>query len=149
MTQLSANFSLAEMTFSQTAVRHRISNAPSGAELDNLTRLCKTVLQPLRDFLKKPIKVSSGYRAPALNRAVGGSLSSAHMYGRAADISVEGMSAAQLFNTIKGLKLPVDQCIDEFGSWVHVGIATAGQQPRHQYLRARHVAGQTVYLEAR
>jgi hypothetical protein len=141
--QLSPNFHMSELTVSQTAARRGLNNTPGKAEIVNLSRLCKTILQPLRDHLKRPILVTSGYRSPAVNQAVGGSGTSAHCFGLAADIHVPGMTSAQLMATVRGLQLPVDQCIDEFGSWVHVGLT--GGKPRNQYLSARFVGGRVVY----
>ncbi len=148
MPALSKNFDLTEFTISQTAARSGIDNTPSHADAANLKRLVTTVLQPLRDKLGKPISISSGYRSPLLNRAIGGSPTSAHMAGRAADIHVPGLTVAQVMKAVRDLKLPVDQVIDEFGQWLHVGIATTGAQPRNQYLLARYNGGQTVYSEA-
>lgn len=149
MTKLSANFTLAELTVSQSAARAGIKNVPGPAETANLKRLCETVLQPLRNSLGKPIVITSGYRGPAVNRLIGGSSTSAHMHGLAADIHVPGMSSDALMRHIHKLKLPVDQVIDEFGSWVHVGLTSAGAAPRNQYLIARVRNGQTVYSTAK
>lgn len=147
--KLSANFDLSEMTVSQSAARLGLSNKPGAAETNNLKRLCQDVLQPLRDYLKKPVLISSGYRSPAVNRAVGGASTSAHMTGRAADIHVPGLTTAQLVNKIHGLGLPIDQVIDEFGSWVHVGIAPDGSRPRGEYLAARNHGGQVIYSRSK
>lgn len=145
---LSANFTLSELAVSQTAARNGIDNTPSQADQANLKHLCVTCLQPLRDRLGRPVVVSSGYRGPQVNLAVGGSKTSAHMFGRAADIHVPGMSNMDLMLFIHNMKLPVDQVIEEFGSWVHIGIADIGRTPRNQYLLARTVNGQTVYSNA-
>lgn len=147
--QLSKNFHLSELTVSQTAARHGLNNKPNVQAQKNLDRLCDTVLQPLRDALGQPIIVTSGYRSPEVNRRVGGSATSAHCYGCAADIHVPGMSSIELMKKIHSLKLPVDQVIEEFGQWVHVGIAIPGNKPRYQYLNARYVGGQAVYSPAK
>jgi zinc D-Ala-D-Ala carboxypeptidase len=143
--QFSENFWLSEFLVSQEAARRGLTNLPGPSDIDNLNRLCDLILQPLRNFVKKPISVSSGYRAPAVNRAVGGSSTSAHMYGLAADINVPGMSPAVLMHTIRGLQLPVDQVIEEYGQWVHVGLASPGRKPRGEYLLCRLVAGKPTY----
>lgn len=140
--QISKNFSLAELTISQHASRFGLNNQPNAKEKANLKRLCDEVLQPLRDFIKKPVVVTSGYRSQAVNRAIGGSSTSAHMYGLAADIHVPGMTTRQLMHTIKGLQLPFDQMIDEFDSWVHVGLSAHN---RGQILQARYSGGRAVY----
>jgi len=140
---LSKNFSLQEMTISQTAARRGLNNQPGQAELNNLKMLCNEVLQPLRDFVGKPVKITSGYRGPAVNRAVGGSTTSAHMYGLAADIWIPGLTVREVMHKIHGLQLPYDQLIDEFGSWVHVGLSTGTN--RKQALIARTLNGRTNY----
>lgn len=147
--QLSKNFHLSELIVSQTAARHGLNNKPNVQAQKNLDRLCDTILQPLRDALGQPIIVTSGYRSPEVNRRVGGSATSAHCYGCAADIHVPGMTSDQLMKKIHSLKLPVDQVIEEFGQWVHVGIAIPGNKPRYQYLIARYQGGQAVYSLAK
>jgi zinc D-Ala-D-Ala carboxypeptidase len=146
---LSPNFALSEMLVSQTAARRGIANVPPSEAIDELRRLCALVLQPLRDVVGGPVVVSSGYRSPELNRAVGGAKASCHMAGRAADIVVPGMSVSEVCSEIARLRLPWRQCIDEFGQWVHVSIEPVGQPPRRQMLTARRAAnGRTVYAPA-
>lgn len=141
---LSRNFTLAELVHSQTAARRGLDNTPPPEVVAELERLARTVLQPLRDRLARPIVVSSGYRSPAVNRAVGGARESAHLFGRAADITVPGMTSREVCKAIVDGGLPFDQCIDEFGSWCHVAIAAS--VPRRQQLEARRAAnGRTVY----
>ncbi|MBF2055092.1 MAG: peptidase M15A [Candidatus Sericytochromatia bacterium] len=142
---LSPNFTLQELIVSQTAARQGLRNLPGPGERVNLERLAKTVLQPLRDHVGRPVVITSGYRSLAVNRAVGGSSGSAHMSGLAADLHIPGMSVRQVMHTIKGLQLPFDQMIDEFGSWVHVGLSTG--RNRHQILNARFVNGRAHYTE--
>ena len=90
--QLSEHFELAEFLVSETAARRGISNEPTPEVIENLRRLCQSVLEPLRVKLARPVVITSGYRSLALNRAVGGSPTSHHMQGRAADLIVPGMS---------------------------------------------------------
>lgn len=143
--KLGKYFTLEEMTHSQQATRKGLDNTPGPNEVKNLKELVKNVLDPLRESLNKPIVVSSGYRSPAVNKAVGGASSSQHRYGEAADITVPGMTVAQVIKAIKKLGLPYDQVIDEWGSWVHVSY---GPRNRRQHLLARTVAGKTVYTPA-
>lgn len=139
---LSKFFTLEEMTFSQRATRDSISNRPNADEVENLRRLCINILDPLRKELG-PVTVSSGFRSPVLNRAVKGARNSQHLTGCAADISVSGTSVPMVIATIRRLRLPFDQLIDEFGSWVHVSYTLA---PRGEVLSARRGHdGKTVY----
>jgi hypothetical protein len=149
--QLSKHFELAEFIRSSTAKRAGISNMPTNAHLENIKLLCGKVLEPIRSHFARPIILSSGYRSSALNRAVGGSSSSQHCSGEAADIDMDGTNVtnAQIFNYIKD-NLEFDQLIWEFGTtsnpdWVHVSYESNGRQ-RKQILRAVKKNGATSYL---
>lgn len=85
--QLSKNFKLAEFSHSETAARKGIDNTIPSVYVPNIKALCEQVLQPLRDHFRQAIRVTSGYRCPALNRAVGGAANSQHLTGEAADIA--------------------------------------------------------------
>lgn len=143
--QLSANFALAEMILSRTAHRRGIDNTPPPAARKALQALAQEVLQPVRDRFGRPVIVTSGYRAPALNRAIGGSASSQHTLGEAADFTVSGVSNLEVARWIVA-NLPFDQLIYEFGEsgWLHVSYR-AGRL-RRQVLRAEKRNGRTVYL---
>lgn len=143
---LSPNFSLEEMIRSDEALRLAINNAPGELERDNLRRLCVQVLEPLRAALGRPIVVTSGYRDPVLNTIVGGSKTSDHCAGRAADIKVPGMSPREVCESIRLLELPYKQVIHEFGAWCHVSIPPAGDVPRRELLTAIKAGGKTQYL---
>ena len=116
------HFSIAELTRSATARRLGIDNTPPASAVKALTALVDNVLDPLREAWGGPIRVNSGYRCPELNRMVGGTPTSQHQRGEAADITVGSRSAnRRLLALIKRLDLPVDQCIDEKGCrWIHV-----------------------------
>ena len=116
------HFSITELTASLTARRLRIDNTPTADAIDNITLLVDNVLDPLREAFGKPITVNSGYRCPALNAAVGGSATSQHLRGEAADITAGSTDAnRRLYTLLRELRLPVDQAIDEHGfSWIHV-----------------------------
>lgn len=120
-------FTIAELTKSATASRRRIDNTPSSTIKANLTELVDNILDPLREAWGAPIIVSSGYRSPKLNRAVGGAKTSQHMYGQAADIrtvSDKPSDNKKLFDLILKLNLPYDQLIDEYGyNWIHVSYS--------------------------
>ncbi len=83
--QLTNNFSLSEMVKSETALRQNMDNTPGDAEIANLKVLCEKVLQPVREHYGKGVKVNSGFRHPNVNAAVGGSKTSDHCKGQAAD----------------------------------------------------------------
>lgn len=141
--RLSDHFSLAELTVSATAARRGISNVPPPLVIDTLI-LTADRMEKVRALLgDKPIIVLSGYRSPAVNAAVGGSKSSAHMTGHAVDFicprfGTPAQVAAHLAKHLTGF----DQLIEEFGDWVHVGF---GPGRRGQKLTARKVNGRTVY----
>jgi zinc D-Ala-D-Ala carboxypeptidase len=134
---LSQHFSLAEMVESATARRLQIKEqfTPSPQIVNNLTLLCTNLLEPLRQKVGA-IVVTSGYRCPRVNKAVGGVVTSQHLLGQAADIYAINISKAALFETIKQSNLPFDQLIWEYGTqlepaWVHVSFST---KPRRQIL---------------
>lgn len=125
-------FNYYELTASSTAKRKGIDNTPDATVRANLTALVANILDPLREAYGKPIVVSSGYRSPKLNRAVGGAAKSQHVTGQAADIHTLSDTPAdnkKLFDLILKLKLPFDQLIFEYGSrqsgpdWVHVSYS--------------------------
>jgi zinc D-Ala-D-Ala carboxypeptidase len=121
---LSRFFTLAELTRSDTAAREGIPNQPGEAQIGSLRTLCTTVLDPLREAVARPMRVSSGFRGPALNARIGGSATSQHSQGQAADVQVPGLDMLELFKTVIRLKLPFDQLIYEAQSatvkWVHL-----------------------------
>jgi hypothetical protein len=134
---LTANFTLEEMTRSTKAEQLNIPNTPAGeVEIANLKALCEHVLQPVRDIVGTTIHVNSGYRCPALNKAVGGVAASQHTKGQAADIYAKGMLARDLFNKIIDMKIAFDQLI-LYPAFVHVGYNGAGN--RNQVLYAKGV----------
>jgi uncharacterized protein YcbK (DUF882 family) len=123
---LSANFSLKELTKSDTATRLGIDNTPNEETIDNLKMLCEKVLQPVRDHFGKSVTVNSGYRSSETNQATGGSKSSNHVKGQAADIEIAGVANADLAQWIMD-NLDYTQLILEFytqgvpdSGWVHV-----------------------------
>lgn len=106
--KLSRYFAESEFTRSGEAARRGLDNTPDSAARANLARLATEVLDPLREALGKPIHVNSGYRSPAVNRAVGGVPGSAHQQGRAADVRAQGVPAAELLRLAVELDLPFD-----------------------------------------
>lgn len=126
-------FTIEELCKSDTAIKKRIDNTPNSEVIQNLEQLVINILDPLREKYQNPIMVNSGYRSPALNKAVGGSKTSHHMLGYAADITAGSPSKNKiLFELIQKLDLPFDQLIDEKKfSWVHVSYTP---EPRKQIL---------------
>ena len=120
-------FTVKELTRSATAQRLGIDNTPPASAVQALNELVDNVLDPLREAWGGPIMVNSGYRCPELNRIVGGTPSSQHQRGEAADITVGSQTENRLLLAlIKRLDLPVDQCIDEKGCrWIHVSHSKA------------------------
>lgn len=138
---MSEHFTIAELTFSQTATRRGIDNTPSEATTANLRRLCDT-LEQVRALVGKPLTISSGYRSPALNMAVGGARDSAHVQGLAADINCAGLSPKALAVLIRESGIAFDQLIYE-GTWVHIGLADGPL--RNEVLTARFSGGRAAY----
>ena len=148
--QLTNNFSLAEMVKSDTALRHDMDNTPGEAEIANLKTLCEKVLQPVRDHFQTGVKVNSGFRHPEVNAKVGGSKTSDHCKGQAADIEIPGIANADLAVWIME-NLTYTQLILEFytpgvpdSGWVHVSYDSANL--KKQNLTATKRDGKTVYL---
>ena len=119
MVNITKNFTLEELYASDTARAKGINNRPTTEAIGNLTRLTYCLLQPLRDKLGKPIIITSGYRSPALNKAIGGAPNSQHCKGEAADLYSPGMTIKELYNFVKSSGLEYDQMIEE-GTWLHL-----------------------------
>ena len=148
--KLTENFSLNELTKSQTAERKGIDNTPSAEHQENLKSLCEMILQPIRDHFEKVVSVSSGYRSPELCVAIGSSTKSQHASGCAADFEIFGISNKELADYIDQ-NLDYDQLILEYwkgedepnSGWVHCSFNAQGN--RKQYLRAYKENGSTKY----
>jgi len=136
--RLSKNFVLSEITRSGTAKRLGINNGPDKEHLQNLQHLVTKVLQPMRDALG-PIRVTSGYRNPSLNRAVGGSRKSQHCKGEALDVQFwkDGtMCNEEIYRWVIKNDIEFDQMINEFDfSWIHISF-TRTKKNRKQVLMA-------------
>ena len=150
--QLSKNLTLAECTKSTTASRLGIENTPDDWEIENLKAIAECVFQPLRDAFGCPIYVSSGYRSEELNRAIGGSVRSQHVQGRALDLDGDvfgHVSNSSIFNYIRE-NLQFDQLIWEFGDednpdWVHVSFVYDGVNRKRCLKALRDDRGKVYY----
>jgi len=145
---ITENFTLRELTYSQTAIKNEIPNIPKDpAVLENLKTLCEQVLEPLREGLGMPIRITSGYRSIALNKYIGGSKTSQHNTGEAVDFDLNENNA-KAFEYIAN-NLEFDQMIWEFGTdenpdWVHVSFREG--QNRKQLLKAYRMDKNTHYM---
>lgn len=148
MTQLSRNFTLAELCKSEVAIRRNIDNTPSEKVQNNLHILVANVLQPLRDKFG-PVTINSGYRSPAVNTAVGGSPYSDHCLGMAADIEIVGIDnkvlAEYIQDNFKFTQLILEFYTDDVpdSGWVHVSYDE--KDLKCHVLRAVKENGKTVY----
>ena len=147
--KLSTNFSLNELTKSQTAERKGIDNTPSAEHQENLRSLCTHVLQPIRDHFSRVVSVSSGYRSPELCTAIGSKITSQHAKGEAADFEIFGVSNKELADWIHynvnydQLNLEYWKESDPNSGWVHCSYSENNN--RKQYLKAVKVDGRTKY----
>jgi zinc D-Ala-D-Ala carboxypeptidase len=131
---LSPNFTLEELTASETAVRYGIDNTPNNEVLMNLRRLA-LFLEEVRTAVGMPLHINSAYRSIEANQKVGGKATSQHCKGAAADLKVKGMTPDQVVRAIIKAGLNYDQVIREFDSWTHVSISnTKDEKPRKMAL---------------
>lgn len=141
---ITKNITLNELLASQTATRYNIDNIPNATVLHNLIECSDKLWQPARDILGHPIIITSGYRAPTLNRKIGGAKSSAHMFGYAIDFSCPGFGntsavVKHLAEEFKKRGIKFDQCILEYpkspNSWVHLGYKRPDGTQRGQVFK--------------
>ena len=145
---LTRNFTLSELTKSDTAIRKGINNNPSAEQVEKLKSLCENILQPVRDHFGR-VKITSGFRSEELCLAIGSSARSQHAKAEAADFECPGVDNAELADWIKR-ELPYDQLILEFytpgepnSGWIHCSY-TEGT-PRASFLHAFRSEGKTKY----
>lgn len=128
---ITPNFKYSEFVSSPTATKYGIQNIPNDEELNNIVKLCKTVLQPIRDKYGKSIKVNSGFRGRQLNAKVGGAANSDHLFGAAADIKAGDGNNRRLFDLIlkmiQNKEIQCRQLIWEYGTkvqpqWIHIAV---------------------------
>lgn len=120
---MNLNFSISELINSDTANKYKINNMPDINSLDCLQELIYFCLQPIRDKIKKPMLITSGYRCQQVNKLVGGSETSEHKKGMAADFIIHGMTNTDIVKFIKNSGIKYTQLIEEHStnaSWVHI-----------------------------
>ena len=149
---LTRNFTLSELTKSDTAIRKGINNNPSPEQIENLKALAVNVLQPIRSHFDKPLIISSGFRCAQLCVEIGSSVNSQHVAddeAAAADFEIPGVDNRELAQWIRD-NLEVDQGILEFykdgepsSGWIHCSYSR--NHNRQQWLRAMREDGKTVY----
>ena len=146
---LSDNFTLNELIYSDTAVRKSIFNNPNDEQINNLKLLCENILEPVRNNFNSPVIINSGYRSPEVCLAVGSTIKSQHTKGQAADFEIVGIANKDLADWVVS-NLDYDQCILEFwnenepnSGWVHCSYSNLGN--RKQYLKAQKIDGKIVY----
>lgn len=150
MTQLTEHFTLAEMIVSPTAKRLGIPNTPTAEHIENMRYCCEKILEPVRAKFG-PVTVNSSYRAPLVNKAVGGSKTSQHVNGQAIDFEVKGVDNKKVADWVAD-NLEFDQVILEFYSagdknsgWVHASIKKEGGNRRQRLVATKSKAGGTSY----
>ena len=145
---LTRNFTLSELTKSDTAIRKGIDNNPNSEQIEKLKVLCEKILQPVRDHFGR-VKVTSGFRSPILCQAIGSSINSQHARAEAADFEVIGVDNCELADWIHR-ELEWDQLILEFYTpgepnpgWIHCSLIEG--TPRASFLHAFKEDGKTKY----
>jgi len=150
MTKLTEHFNLEEMTVSPTAKRLGLSNTPTPEHIENMRYCCEKILEPVRAKFG-PVTINSSYRAPAVNKAVGGSKTSQHVNGQAIDFEVKGVDNKKVADWVAD-NLEFDQVILEFytkgdtnSGWVHASIKKEGGNRKVRMIASKSKAGGTVY----
>jgi putative chitinase len=151
--KLTEHFSLAEMIVSPTAKRLGLSNTPTPEHIENMRYCCEKILEPVRNHFGKPVQINSSYRAPLVNKAVGGSKTSQHVNGQAIDFEIPGIDNKTVADWI-GDNLEFDQIILEFytkgdknSGWVHASIKKTGGNRKMRMIASKSKAGGTVYTQ--
>jgi len=151
MTQLTEHFTLAEMIVSPTAKRLGLPNTPTPQHIENMRYCCEKILEPVRAKFG-PVQVNSSYRAPAVNKAVGGSATSQHVNGQAIDFEVPGVDNKKVADWVAD-NLEFDQVILEFytagdknSGWVHASIKKEGGNRKQRLIAKKSKAGGTQYV---
>ena len=126
--KLSPHFTFGEMTYSETALRHGWANYPDPQSIDNLKRLC-LLLEQVRLLFLAPLNITSGYRGPQVNEAIGSKATSQHCIGCAADFKVAGFTPDEVCRKILRSNIRFDQLIREYNSWTHISVPNDPERP--------------------
>ena len=131
------NFTMSELIYSDTAKKYNIYNMPDTQQLDCLLNLIVYCLQPIRDYIGKPMKISSGFRSVRLNNhpTIKGSNTSQHIKGQAADFTISGMTPKQIIEKIVASGIEFDQLINEYNIWVHVSYNKGNNRKQVLYIQ--------------
>jgi len=127
------NFKISELIKSDIAIRHNINNMPDINSLDCMLDLIYYCLQPIRNIIKKPIIILSGFRNKEVNNLAKGALNSQHCKGQAVDFIISGISVKAIIEIIKNSNIEFDQLINEYDKWVHISFNK--NKNRHQILK--------------
>jgi putative chitinase len=153
MTKLTENFTLEELIVSPTAKKLGLKNTPTPEHIANMKYCCEKILEPVRAHFGKPLKINSSYRAPAVNKAVGGSATSQHVNGQAIDFEIPGIDNKTVADWV-GDNLEYDQVILEFytagdknSGWVHASIKKEGGNRHQRLIATKSKSGGTKYTE--
>jgi hypothetical protein len=130
---LTPHFSFDELTVTSRRELEEKNRFEAAGFIDEIRETCAVLLEPIRAWAKRAVIITSGFRGPALNAAVGGADDSGHLYGVAADLVVSGVENEDVFDWIRGSELPYDQVILEPG-WIHISRAKKGGRPRREAL---------------
>lgn len=119
---MNLNFKLSELIHSDTAIKYNINNMPDINSLDCMLNLIHYCLQPIREKLKRPMIITSGYRCPDVNKLAGGAKNSQHLKGQAVDFIVKDISPSKIIDFIRKSGVEFDQLINEYNKWVHISF---------------------------
>lgn len=131
------NFTMSELLKSEVAEKYNISNIPDKQSLDNMLILICECLQPLREFIGKPMIISSGYRSPRLNGhpLINGAPNSQHVTGQAVDFTIKGMTPRKIIEKIDASGVEFDQCINEKDIWIHLSYNKGNNRRQIMYIK--------------
>lgn len=119
---MNLNFKISELIHSDIAIQNNINNMPDIDSLNSMLELIFYCLQPIRDLIKKPMIITSGFRSQKVNFFAGGKINSQHLTGQAVDFKINGMQPKEIVEIIKNSNVEYDQLINEYDKWVHVSF---------------------------